>query len=463
MVAIEIAKQRFRLADRLVKAVYDLFFPGLLRGSFIVTNSGDSDYLLVSSLNGSLQEETLNPSQLLARMKAANPEVLLSLDRDDILISILTQDFGKNPIKGHLILSEAKETVAYFITTFESELWDFCPRVNLSSTKPSFEVHFPSYIYFILANRFLKDFFSSNEDLGGNANLLSEREILEHASDWFLSDIVSEITGNKLNFILKTISSISKRNYETKPSIGTLIFGRDEDLDATFLDEVALNNHKKARKLLELTDSGRALFSNGVSYTGILNYKPQTISPKQRMVIEFQGHQKWRVFLPSKRSESQIFMTFTDGIPSFQEYPKGENTLLTCLQKAFPNTSIEKHLNLVHLFMEFRRSGKPGVLIFDKHADEESERLKSRGIRIIPILADSVNLSSFANVDGAILINLDGMICAFGVILDGIQTKDPADSSRGSRFNSTKTYISCRSHLAVGAVFSVDGDVDIIT
>ena len=73
-------------------------------------------------------------------------------------------------------------------------------------------------------------------------------------------------------------------------------------------------------------------------------------------------------------------------------------------------------------------------------------------------------LKRFTSIDGAIFVDTDGLCHACGVILDG-KARIPGDPNRGSRFNSTSTYIRSlytvySPHKVLGIVKSEDGMLD---
>jgi len=81
-------------------------------------------------------------------------------------------------------------------------------------------------------------------------------------------------------------------------------------------------------------------------------------------------------------------------------------------------------------------------------------------------LSNKSALKQFAAVDGAIFLDFNGMCHAFGVILDGV-VRHRGNNSRGSRYNSTKTYIEWIREerypgtTILGVVKSEDGMVDL--
>src|SRR5699024_4244551 len=81
-------------------------------------------------------------------------------------------------------------------------------------------------------------------------------------------------------------------------------------------------------------------------------------------------------------------------------------------------------------------------------------------------LSNTSDLQQFAAVDGEIFLDFNGMCHAFGVILVGV-VRHRGNNSRGSGYNSTKTYIEWIREerypgtTILGVVKSEDGMVDL--
>ena len=71
-------------------------------------------------------------------------------------------------------------------------------------------------------------------------------------------------------------------------------------------------------------------------------------------------------------------------------------------------------------------------------------------------------ISHLSNIDGAILISPEGIIYAFGVILDGQASKN-GNSARGARYNSAIRYVDEKSRKVncLALIVSEDGYVDL--
>jgi DisA bacterial checkpoint controller nucleotide-binding len=109
--------------------------------------------------------------------------------------------------------------------------------------------------------------------------------------------------------------------------------------------------------------------------------------------------------------------------------------------------------------------GSPGgaSLIICGSADREARRLGG-SFAVEPFAPQPSQVAAFASLDGGVLVNPDGVLFAFGVLLDGAASAMKDDSSRGSRYNSAVRYAQkkvSKSGLLI-VVVSQDGMVDLI-
>lgn len=95
-----------------------------------------------------------------------------------------------------------------------------------------------------------------------------------------------------------------------------------------------------------------------------------------------------------------------------------------------------------------------------------------RGIKVKPFsLVDHFkSVNPISSIDGAIIIDEDGICYAIGVILDG-KAYNVGDTSRGARYNSAITFISnqitrekkWKNNPYIGVVISEDKTLDIVS
>lgn len=94
-------------------------------------------------------------------------------------------------------------------------------------------------------------------------------------------------------------------------------------------------------------------------------------------------------------------------------------------------------------------------------AEREAERLEKQCLRIEPTRLSGEVLQMATEIDGAILLDTDGVCHAIGVILDG-QASRFGTSARGARFNSAVRYVDTAEEPCIAVVISEDGAVDVI-
>ena len=109
--------------------------------------------------------------------------------------------------------------------------------------------------------------------------------------------------------------------------------------------------------------------------------------------------------------------------------------------------------------VSFSESNRINLLQLYKDESEHTEEIKN--LRNL--------LLNLCKIDGAIIFNIEGDLCLFGAILDGV-SQSPGKLERGSRFNSTKTFVehyyvankdNNKNYLAI--VMSEDGPVNVFS
>jgi len=105
------------------------------------------------------------------------------------------------------------------------------------------------------------------------------------------------------------------------------------------------------------------------------------------------------------------------------------------------------------------------MLVFHNEAHEEAKRLGSQSICIKPVKISEKLLPNITGVDGAVLLDSDLFVHAYGVIIrpkDGkvIPTKI-GDNARGARYNSATAYVWNESNCFI-LVVSEDGMMNVL-
>ena len=103
------------------------------------------------------------------------------------------------------------------------------------------------------------------------------------------------------------------------------------------------------------------------------------------------------------------------------------------------------------------------MLVISNNAQEEANRLGKQSFPIRPLKLTPDIIHQVSSIDGAVLLDSNGICYAIGVILDGIAT-DKGDSARGARYNSAIRYYEYRGkqNPTVIVIISEDGMINLI-
>ena len=422
-------------------------------------NPLDSEGIVVHCLTKDrFQTKHFTPEEIISGLNLTNLKAEEFVGIDSLIRHFEMDLYESNKFLFHEVDLGISDVKAYIVCKLHKLIYNAIPKTRNSLLDIKFK-SFPEYLFYIIQNRLLVDILSP---LGHNSNsyLLTEREILEHAASWFIVIWISDCVGQRCKGLYSFIDHLSRLMYETKHNLGRIVFTKEPIYQVSIIDPFPITNFKKTRKLLEMTNRFSALISDGKNIIGFSEFNINTPSDYPGIVVEYYDSQKWKLIGPSEKGFQTIF-DIAYGYPRFTDIPFDEINFISTLASRFPDLPESAKASLIIIFSNIRSVKNGAVVIFDRYSKEESDRLRSRGIRIQPIEPDITVLKSMCNVDGAIMVDLDGKCHSFGVILDGITTEYSSDSSRGSRFNSTAAYINGRSGLAIGCVFSVDGYVDI--
>ena len=110
------------------------------------------------------------------------------------------------------------------------------------------------------------------------------------------------------------------------------------------------------------------------------------------------------------------------------------------VKKIFPELDAKKINNLYKLTLEAFKQVKGTIIVVSRNARSEAYRLRNQGFLIEAMPLTPNIIRSITNIDGAVLMDLDGYCHGIGVILDGIAT-EKGDPSRGARYNSAIRYV----------------------
>ena len=257
---------------------------------------------------------------------------------------------------------------------------------------------------------------------------------------------------------------IASLSYEGAESVGGMIIARvghpNVSTTIQLSKPISLRKYRAIRKLLEITTTGQSILTDGEFVTGFGratgSYDP---SGSDLFMVRFTGHHKWE-FL----HDDHTMMVVKHEVPRIPSPMLVEADFLSTCAVLFPSCDPEKVASLYELALGACKQRHGTILVITPAAEEEAFRLSSQSTGIVPTVLDQDMLRCVSSIDGAILIDMDGVFHAIGVILDGSAIPD-GDTGRGARYNSTLRYIHRMREVdlpCLAVVVSEDGTAELM-
>ncbi|EFM10492.1 hypothetical protein PaecuDRAFT_2928 [Paenibacillus curdlanolyticus YK9] len=290
-----------------------------------------------------------------------------------------------------------------------------------------------------------------------------------------------------VNSLLEKVDDISSLSYENASPFGSILFMNKDVITqqsqqsiirftVTFTkdDRIGLDDAKRIRKLLELTNVDKDLYliadENEIYGLGEVNWNLQKGILAFR--LDFTGLSKYNLVLvrtePEFASGGKLFVEDQKKVYrsdlslietklvaiSFKNPKLGEegysSEKFTALLR---NTFLEEYgdygqakqkIERLDLIVRKAREQKHGTMVVITNrttAEEEMASLRKQSTPIEPGLINPEYIKFLTAIDGAIYLDTDGNCHAIGVILDGISKDGVGDASRGARYNSAHRYL----------------------
>ena len=381
--------------------------------------------------------------------------------------SILEQS-SRHKEKVFFCSSPIEKNGYWVITVIQLHQQDFEQQYRL--TKSTHELHsmrkyriercfFEALIYQVLKTSEIELQSSS----AGNITFLANSErVIEDAAANLLNSVEVHINQWQKADLLSFANAIAAERYEGAASEGRLIMCHKDHPDIAAKIKLAkpikIYNYRAIRKLLEVSSNNMALLCDVESVWG-LGLPLDTYQPSRENLFEirFAEHHTWELVhaenimlrvkyrqarLPRARFDRQLFCDCVDRLF------KVDRTTTNLLAKAVEAAVEQRHGTM---------------LVITPEAEAETQRLAAQSTVIEPVIVSQSIISHLSSVDGAILISPEGIIYAFGVILDGQASKN-GSSARGARYNSAIRYVDEKSNDRINClalIVSEDGYVDL--
>jgi hypothetical protein len=248
--------------------------------------------------------------------------------------------------------------------------------------------------------------------------------------------------------------TVASLRYEGSEAAGLIVFAHPGEVApaVAFREPVGLGSHRAVRKLLELCSGELWLLSEQNRVVGVGRGDP---ADGRRLMVRFLRQHTWELV-----RGGEVLMRVTLGEASLPRTELPEAELADTLRRRFGGIDPADVATLTGLVRAAATQKNGTTVVITARPAEEAHRLRSQGLPIHPAPLDAEALRAVTNIDGAILVGVDGTCLAVGVILDGHATAKGAPS-RGARYNSALRYVRERPDC-IAVVLSEDGTADVL-
>lgn len=289
-------------------------------------------------------------------------------------------------------------------------------------------------------------------------------ELLRTAADRFMTGLVwrvDQYSIEGMHGLFSSLNTISSLRYEKVPGAGRLVIARKSHPSVaervSFAVPARLTSHRSVRKLLELASDELPLFCDPSHIYGLANKLEYDPRAEDLFEIHIRGHHHWELI-----HEGQVLMRVQYGLPSLPKLPFDEDKLRLDLARLFREKITPSKIELLVGLVKVAEQESHGtMLVITESAKSEAARLSQQGTPIQPLLLNAEVLRNLTPIDGAIILDQEGLCYAIGTILDGMAT-DNGDPSRGARYNSAIRYYESADAACMVVVVSSDGGVTFI-
>jgi hypothetical protein len=205
--------------------------------------------------------------------------------------------------------------------------------------------------------------------------------------------------------------------------------------------------------MLEICTEDVALAANDTELLGLVD----TSLTEVEFWVEFVSTTTWRF----RYGVTDVLMEVVRGIPRVPRPTIDRTSFEETAERVF--AGVEVNVDLLWETLQIAREhGHATTLVITPDAASEAHRLRQQATPIAATVLSEAQVRAVTRIDGAVLLDHEGLCHAVGVILDGKAT-DRGSPARGARFNSALRYVleeGDRTSIAI--VLSEDGNVDLL-
>jgi hypothetical protein len=256
-------------------------------------------------------------------------------------------------------------------------------------------------------------------------------------------------------------NGVAALRHEGDEGIGTMLVSRRLHPAIvpvlTLETPVPMRDHRSIRKLLELSEGHTALISDASHVFGLGQLVPESDGQYEPLVtVHFTNHYSWEM-----SHAGHVLMRVVSNTPRLPQGRVAADNFARIVRIVFPGLDADSTDYLWDLAQKASTQPTGTILVISAGAAQEAQRLTRQCFRVVPRIMTPSVLRLVTNIDGAVLIEPNGMCHAIGAILDGLAT-DKGDSSRGARYNSALRYANSSRYPMLAVVVSEDGWIDLL-
>lgn len=258
-------------------------------------------------------------------------------------------------------------------------------------------------------------------------------------------------------------NEIASMRYEGAIGLGRIIIApkdhKNIKITLGLKTPIMLSEHRKVRKFLELSDDKSSIVSDSALIYGLGEIRGKYNPREESMfVVDFTSHYTWEL-----SHDNNPLMVVSYREPRLPEEKIDREKFYDILERTFDGIPRGKIDGLWDIAMEATKQRHGTMLVISENAIEESERLGNQCIPIESLTLSKDFIHQITSIDGAVLLDKDGICHAVGVILDGVAS-EKGDASRGARYNSAIRYHEqFRKRIAtVIVIISEDGMINLV-
>ncbi|MDI1288847.1 MAG: diadenylate cyclase [bacterium] len=285
-------------------------------------------------------------------------------------------------------------------------------------------------------------------------------ELIRKAAHEFVNSVSYQSHAYSMDLTV-ALNEVAAQPYEGRASAGGVLLATYDnpyvETAMHFVEPLPLSRTRSIRKALEMSTGSQHLLCDGNAIFGLGRLLPSYYAPDENaFVITVVGRGAWEL-----SHAGTAFLRVTDTRPTLPEPRIDADRFRDVASRVFHEIRSDQIDRLWDLTETAAAAPHGTMLVVHRSAASEAIRLMPQAQLIQPRHLDPETLSAVTNIDGAVLVDLDGQCCAVGVILDGVAT-GTGDAGRGARYNSAIRYHHANGKSALVIIVSEDGMIDLL-